>query len=281
MKEIVDRKYFKDSLKLLYWSSLLIALLVAFSSVLGIVSQERIYPSEDLLQSFVPNDFVNLIAGLPLLLISIWLARRGKLIGLLSWPGALFYMIYVYFPYLFCVPFDVLFIPYLIIFSLSIYTLITLIVRIDGKEVSAHLSGLVPAKISGSILMGLSVLIIIRQAFLMINALVNHTVIGPQDLAIWIDDFSMASPAMFIGGFLLFKKRQFGYVVGTGLFLVYGILSLGLIPFLLIQSHLKDSSIDLMAIVILMIMAAICLIPFSYFVRGANSKNTKNRGIHE
>ena len=29
------------------------------------------------------------------LLVSMWLTRRGKLIGLLCWPGALFYVLYV------------------------------------------------------------------------------------------------------------------------------------------------------------------------------------------
>ncbi len=75
---------------------------------------------------------------------------------------------------------------------------------------------------------------------------------------------------MFIGGFFLWKKKPLGYVVGAGLFIAYGILSLGLIPFLAIQSHLKNTSIDLLAIVILIVMAVICLIPFLFFVRGAS-----------
>ncbi|MCJ7618581.1 MAG: hypothetical protein MUO43_18825, partial [Desulfobacterales bacterium] len=273
MKEIIHTKYSKNSLKLLYWSTLIISLMVAIVSVIGILYQERIYPKEALLHAFVPNDYVNLITGLPLLLMSMWLARGGRLMGLLCWPGALFYVLYVYFPYIICVPFSILFIPYLILFTLSIYTLIALIASIDGEAVNKQLSGKVHAKISGSILMGLSVLIIIRQTVLMISALVNKSFVDPQDLALWIDDFALASPAMLIGGFLLFKKRQLGFVAGAGLFLLFGVLSLGLIPFLAIQSHLKNTSTDLMAIVILIIMSAICLIPFSYFVRGANRRN--------
>jgi len=244
--------------------------MVAIISIIGILYQHSLYPTENLLHSFLANDIVNLIAGLPLLLISIGLTWRGKLIGLLCWPGAIFYVLYVYFPYIICVPFNILFLPYLILFSLSIYTLIGIIVSIDGNAVRKHVSDIVPAKISGGILIGLSILIVLRQTGLIINALINQTLIDPQELALWIDDLCIASPAMLISGFFLWKKKPIGYVVGAGFFIVYGVLSLGLISFLIIQSHLKNTPIELIAIVILALMAVICLIPFSFFVRSSN-----------
>jgi len=271
-KTVIDSKILplRFDIKILYVSSLIIALMVAIVSVIGVLYQKSIYPTESLLHSFVPNDIVNLGAGLPLLLISIWLTWRGKLIGLLCWPGAIFYMLYVYFPYIVCVPFNILFLPYLIIFSLSIYTLIGIIVSIDGNAVSNYVSDIIPAKISGGILIGLSVLIVLRQISLIVNALINKTVIDPQELALWIDDFSIASPAMFLGGLFLWKKKPLGYVVGAGLFIAYGTLSFGLIPFIVIQSHLKNTPVDLFGIVILIVMAVICLISFLFFVRGTS-----------
>jgi hypothetical protein len=274
-KTVIDPEILpvRFDIRILYASSLIIALMVVIVSVIGVLYQKSIYPTENLLHSFVPNDIVNLVVGLPLLLISIWLTWRGKLIGLLCWPGAIFYMLYVYFPYIICVPFNILFLPYLILFSLSIYTLIGIIISIDSNAVSNYVSDIIPAKIFGGILVGLSVLIVLRQTGLIVNALINKTLIDPQELALWIDDFSIASPAMFIGGFFLWKKKPLGYVIGAGLFIAYGILSLGLIPFLAIQSHLKNTSVDLLAIVILIVMAVICLIPFLFFVRGANKMN--------
>jgi hypothetical protein len=118
--------------------------------------------------------------------------------------------------------------------------------------------------------MGLGVLIILRQIGLIIIALINKTLIDLPELALWIDDFSIGSPAMLIGGFFLWKKKPLGYIVAPGLFIVYGILSLGLIPFLAVQSHLKNTPIEFVAVVILIVMAAICLIPFLFFVRGPN-----------
>ena len=263
------------NISILYILSLIIALMVVFVSVTGVLYQNILYPTENLLHSFVPNDYLNLFAGLPLLLISIWFVWRGKLIGLLCWPGAIFYLLYIYFPYIISIPFNILFLPYLIIFSLSIYTLIGIVVTIDANAVKNYLSGFVPAKISGGILIGLSVLIVLRQTILIVSALINKELIDLQEIALWIDDFAIGSPAMFIGGLFLWKKKPLGYVVGAGLLLVYGVLSLGLIPFLAIQSFMKNTSIDLPAIVILIVMTLVCLIHFMYFVRGAKNINLK------
>lgn len=104
--------------------SLVVALLMAGASIVGILYPTVIYPTDELRHWFVINDALNLVAGLPLLLGSMRLAtpivaRRGKLIGLLCWPGALFYVLYVYLAYTLSVPFGVLFLPYLLLVTLS------------------------------------------------------------------------------------------------------------------------------------------------------------------
>jgi len=71
--------------------SVIVALLMTSASVYGLLFPSNIYPTEELRQSFLANDLVNLLIGLPILLGSMWLTHRGKLIGLLCWPGALLY----------------------------------------------------------------------------------------------------------------------------------------------------------------------------------------------
>ncbi len=71
----------RGNLTLIYVLSFIIAVLMAAASVLGLLYRAVIYPTDDLLQSFVSNDVVNLFIGLPILLGSIWLTHRGKLIG--------------------------------------------------------------------------------------------------------------------------------------------------------------------------------------------------------
>lgn len=262
--------YLKYNLKIWYLLSIIIALFVALVSIIGLLYKDSIYLTATFMQTFVPNDVVNLIIGLPFLLISLWLTKKGKIIGLLCWPGALFYILYIYFPYILSVPFNMLFLPYLIIFSLSIYTLIGLIVSIDQNAIKNMLIENIPNETFGGILIGLSIFIIIRQVALIINAILNNSIIDQQELAVWIDDLIIGSPIMLIGGYLLWKKRPLGYTVGAGLFISYTLLSFALIPFLAIQSYLRNTAIDLMGIIILLIMTMICAIPFIYFVKGVN-----------
>ena len=82
-----------------------------------------LYPAQDVRHSFVSNDVVNLFIGLPILLGSMALAQRSQLIGLLFWPGALFYTFYNYAVYTFAMPFTWQFVPYLMLVVLSVYTI--------------------------------------------------------------------------------------------------------------------------------------------------------------
>jgi uncharacterized membrane protein len=94
----------KHRLGLLTAATLIIALLMMILAAAGIVMQNVVYPTEDLRQSFAANDWVNLLLGLPILLISLRLAWRGKLLGLLFWPGALFFVVYNAIAYVFALP---------------------------------------------------------------------------------------------------------------------------------------------------------------------------------
>jgi hypothetical protein len=87
-----------------YVSSLVIAVILVAASVSGLLFSARLYPTEELRQGFVATDLVSLLVGVPILLGSMWFARRGKLIGLLFWPGALMYVLYDHTAYVYALP---------------------------------------------------------------------------------------------------------------------------------------------------------------------------------
>lgn len=86
----------KVNISLFYAASFLIAILMAVVSVAGLLFRTLMYPTDELVRTFVSNDVVNLFIGLPILVGSMMLAWRGKLTGLLCWTGALFYVLYIY-----------------------------------------------------------------------------------------------------------------------------------------------------------------------------------------
>ena len=252
------------NLRLAYAISLAIAAIMTAASIVGLLYPASLYPLGEAGRWLVANDVLNLIAGLPLLLGSMWLARRGKLMGLICWPGALFYALYVYVAYLIGAPFGPLFLAYLLLVTLSAYTLIGLMISFDGEAIRQRLTGRIPARTSGGILLALAILIILRQIGLIVTVLTSQATVAPLELAQWIDDLVIACPALLLVGIQLWRRRALGYMGGAGLLLQYGVLALGLIPGLL-----SATPLDVSSVVVILLMAALCFIPFAFFVRGA------------
>jgi len=265
----------RRNLTLTYAFSLIIAILMAAASVAGLMYRTTIYPTDELLRTFVSNDVVNLFIGLPILLGSMWLARRGQLLGLLCWPGALFFVLYNYIVYVFAMPLNVAFLLHLTLVTLSLYTLIGLVASIDGKAVQQRLTGAVPERLAGGVLAGLGLLFFLRVIGVIVNALTSQTPIAETELALHISDF-LISPAWVIGGVLLWRRKEFGYVTGLGLLFQASMLFIALIIFLLLQPFLTTAPFVLTDVVVIFTMGLICFIPFALFVRGAASDRSSS-----
>lgn len=263
------------NLTLIYALSFIVAILMATASVAGLLFPTVIYPTDELLRSFVSNDVVNLLIGLPILLSSMWLAWRGKLIGVLLWSGALFFVLYNYLVYVFAMPFNVAFLLHLALVTLSVYTLIALVASIDGKAVQQRLTGAVPERLAGGVLAGLGLLFFLRVIGVLVNALTSQTPIAETELALHTADFLIV-PAWVIGGVLLWRRKEFGYVTGLGLLFQASMLFIGLIIFLLLQPFLTSAQFVLVDVVVIFTMGMICFIPFALFVRGVVSNRNSS-----
>jgi len=255
-------------LTLAYLASLAIALLMLITSVAGLFYRTVVYPDR-LSLSLAATDAVNLTVGLPILLGSLWLARCGKLIGLLCWPGTLFFVLYNYATYIVAVPFNALFLAYLALVTLSAYTLIGVVTSVDGAAVRRRLGDAVPARTAGGILAGIALLSAVRQIAVIVTALTSQTPVTTPEVAQWIADLAVGMPPLLVGGFLLWRREALGYVAGVGLLLVGSMLFIGLIPVMVFQALASASPIDVVGIVIVLVMGLICFIPFALFVRGA------------
>jgi len=260
-------------LTLLYASSLVVIVTMAIASAAGLLYPARIYPTDALRQSFMSNDVVNLVIGVPILLGSMWCARRGTLVGLLFWPGALMYVLYNYIAYVFSTPVSWILILYLALVALSTYTLIGLVASIDGTAVQQRLAGAVPERLAGGISVGFGVLFFLRVVVVIAGALVSHTTVPAADLAVLIPDF-LLSPAWAIGGVLLWRRKALGYVSGAGLLFQASMLFIGLIIFLLLQPLLTDAPFALVDVIVVAAMGLVCFVPFGLFVRGVASSGT-------
>jgi hypothetical protein len=245
----------------------LIAILTSVVSVSGLLYRDIFYPSEEFIQTFVPNDVVNLCIGLPILLGSMWATRRAKLVGLLFWAGAIFFVVYNSIAYAFSLPFNWGFLFHLGLVVLSIYTLLFLVTSMDGEVIQKSLRGAVYEKVSGSVIAGFGVLFLLRVFVVIGSALIHGEVMTEAELAPNISDFFIG-PAFIVVGIALWKQKALGYVGGLGLLFQASMLFVGLIIFLLLQPVLTTASFSLMDVIVVFVMGLICFVPFALFVRG-------------
>lgn len=259
----------KRNLKLTYIVSIIIAILMTGSSIMGLLFRDQMYPSEEFVLSFVPNDIVNLVIGLPILLVSMWLTSRKKLVGLLFWPGALFFVLYNSLIYVFALPINLVFFINLILITLSSYALTDLLARLDGEAVREQLSNNVPERFAGGVLAGLGFLFLIRVIIIFFAAIINKTPIPETEVALNITDF-LISPASVIGGILLWQRKEFGYVIGLGLLFQQSMLFIGLIAILVLRPLIIDVPLAIFDLIVVFIMGMFCFIPFFLFARGVS-----------
>jgi hypothetical protein len=232
----------KHHLGLAYLVSGVLALVITVASLIGLL-WTHIYPHE-LRLGLIGTDATNLIVGVPLLLGSMWFAHRGSLVGLLFWPGALFYVLYAYAFYLIGMPFNVLFLPYVTIVTLSTYTIIGILANIDGDAVRKRLAGGVPTRLVGGVLAGFAILLIAYEAFAVVTTLISGTPVSTPTHVTWIVDLALECPALLIGGILLWRHAALGYVVVAGLLLQIDALFVAVFLIPVCQALVTASPID-------------------------------------
>jgi hypothetical protein len=265
-REVIDRVPIKRGLTMAYMITLICVILMTAVSLGGLLYPSTFYPTDELFQSFFTNDIVNLIIGLPILLGSIWLTSRGKLVGLLFWPGALLYILYNYIAYMVGMPFSVLTFAYLMLVLLSIYGVLDLLKGIDKKSVQEQLSVGVPVKMAGGVLVVFGVLFVFRAIGMLIEVSANQTMLPMSEIGVMIADIVL-SIFFVVGGGLLLKRSSLGYVSGLGFLFVASMLFIGLNMVLLLQPVLMGVPFVLVDVIVIFIMGLVCFIPFGLFVR--------------
>jgi hypothetical protein len=283
----MDTLPLERDLTLAYRTSLLVALLTVVVSAAGLAWGTTLYGVDPnhalrvsastagvLVPGFLVQDIFNLVVGVPILVGVLWLARRGSLIGLLLWPGALFCLAYTYLHDLVGAPFGALFLGYVAIVALSAYTTIGLVASIDSHTVQRRLTGAVPPRIVGGLLVGLALLTVGQDAGgVVATALAGGTPINPLARGVWVADLTLCVPTMLIVGGLLWRRAALGYVAAAGLLLSFGTTSIVIAAMLALQPALTGAPIEGTTVTGLLMFGAVSLAPLPLFAGGTVSRH--------
>lgn len=278
MKATSSIRSLTQKLTTAYVTSGIIILLLIAASAAGLRRPAEIYPTIALRKNAMPNDAVNLIVGLPTLLLPMWLARRNnpneksRLLGQRFWPGALFFVTYNAAAYTFNLPFNLGWLLALGQLILSVYTMAYLIAAIDARAVHTATGASMPARLVGGVLAVLGTAYILRVIGIVVPALIDPEVmVAEAELGTLVADATIA-PAWIIGGFLFWQRKPLGTVLGAGLLYQATMLFVGLIVLLAVQPVFTGGPFLLVDTVVITAMGMVVFVPFALFIRKAIGK---------
>lgn len=243
--------------------SWLITLLLTALSLAGLLFPFAIYPSADLRRAFLANDVVNLLIGLPVLVVSMLSARRGGWMGQLFWLGALLYVIYNAIAYAVALFPSWIVLLHAALLVLSLIALVGVLTSLDLSDTQRRLKGRVPERLAAGVLVSLGTLFFLRS----IGQVTGGAAPLSPEFAVAVADL-LVTPVWVLGGILLWRHQAAGYALGAGLLFQASLLFVGLLVFFLLQPLLLGESFPVADFVAIFGMSLVCFIPFGWFVRG-------------
>ena len=254
--------------------TLITGVMMTVLSAVSIIFPEVVYLDRKMVESFLANDLVNIIIGLPIFLISIWLINRERYLGWMLLPGALIYVIYNYLAYFFSRPFDLFALVNLGLVLLSSYTLFIYLRSVDHHTVKEQLKATVPIKIPAWVLIIFGAGFFLLACYQIIDGLIKGTIPPLGENAVSLADM-VVSTLWITGGIALLRKRPIGYTLGLGLLFVTCSLFIGLILFLILAPALTGRPFVVMEVIQLLIMGCIGFVPTTLFWRGVVIREPK------
>jgi hypothetical protein len=195
-----------------------------------------------------------LALGIPLLVAGLIAAARGSARGLIVWLAALGYVLYNAVLFCFAVRFNPLFLGFVAMFGLALWSLVAAVREVDAAAVRARfVAPRVPARIAAGYLAACAALF----AALWLRDLVPATLAGepPASLAgtafltnpVHVLDLAITLPLMLVAAIGLLRDRAPAYVLGPALIVMLAVETAG-VAVDQVFGHLHDPAAPLAAV---------------------------------
>lgn len=177
------------------------------------------YMSADVAPQGIAQDWVTLIVGIPLLIISLVLSRKRAVRYRILLAGVTGYFMLTYMFYLAMAVYNPLFLLYAALFGLSFFSLTVNLIDIFPDFTLLGYSGKVPLRFAGGFLIFNAVAIASMWLGVVVPPLIDGS-IYPKELAHYTTlivqgyDLGLALPIAAVTGILLIRKNRFGLMFG-------------------------------------------------------------------
>lgn len=216
------------------------------------------------------QDIVTIFLGIPLLIISLNLTRRGLLKGRLLLAGTLGYFLYTYASYSFLAMYNPMFLIYVILLSTSFFAFTLTMMSFDLKKLNLRFQPKTPVKFIGYFLIFLAIIIALMWLGRIVNPL--RAGIVPAELGHYTTlviqalDFAFVVPAAMLAGLLVLRKKPFGYLLAS-VVIIKGITMLTAITAMIIGMISAGEQVAMMEVVIFPIFNIITILAMFFLLK--------------
>lgn len=225
----------------------------------------------------IAQDVVTLFLGIPLLLVSLYLARKGLLKGRLLLTGTLGYFLYTYVSYSFLSMYNSFFLLYVFLMSASLFAFILAMMSFDIQTLPKYFNEKLPVTFIGSFLLVVSFVFAFMWLGKIVPSLMKDTPpVGLEHyttLVIQAMDLGFVIPASILAGIWLMKRKPFGFLLASVMIIKEITLLTALSAMVVFQmlAGIKGLSVMLAIVILFNLIVIYCMYLFT--------KNIKERAI--
>jgi len=165
------------------------------------------------------NDIIALILGLPLLVISTVLAFRGSLRGRLLLTGTMGFFLYTYLSMSMLTAYNMLFLVYVVLFTMSLYAFILCMLSFDLADLPRHFSEKLPRGWIAAVLFAVGGFLFLAWIGRVVPELLNSQTPAALEntttRVIQALDLSLIVPLAILSGILLLRRSAWGYLLSS------------------------------------------------------------------
>jgi hypothetical protein len=234
----------------------------------------------------IAQDYVTLFLGVPLLLLSFYMYRKGFLKGSLLLTGTLGYFLYTYASYSFLSMYNSMFLIYVALMSASFFAFILMMMSFDVENLSLFFSEKMPVKFLGGFLLFVSFVFGMMWTGKLGLPLLNNT--PPADLqhyttfVIQALDLGFVVPAGLLAGILLMMRKPFGYLLAPVIIIKEITLLTALTAMILLQlkAGVEIGYLLVWSVILFNLLVIFCMILLMKNIKENEEKPSTGMNLH-
>jgi hypothetical protein len=156
--------------------------------------------------------------GVPLLILSTWLAFHGSLRGRLLLTGTLGFFLYTYMSMSMLTMFNPLFLVYAALFGLSLYAFILSMLSFDLKTLPEHFSARLPRGWIASLMFAVGGFLLVAWLGMIVPTILQNSVPKLENTTTFVIqamDLVLIAPMAVLAGVLLLRRSAWGYLLAS------------------------------------------------------------------